>query len=357
MHRGQGRVFDRPRGSKKNWSIAYYWRNHEQREAVARALGKQPEKVTREDAERLLKARLRQLAEGRSAGANGERVTVNEVLDAYLQHLRVKKAKSYPQLASHLRRVRRGFGHERAAALTRTRIEAWVEQQRTAGFADGTIKVWVALLRAALRLAEEELPRLPKFPAIRVDNARRDFYERDEVERLLPLLPTPIDDLVRLAYLSGWRKEELQSLTWSQVDRRRRTITLTGSKNDEGRVLPLVGERWELIERRWAARIVGDRLVEWVFHRRGRPVRDFTHVWARARRTAGLLNRTLHGFRRTAARDLVEGGMDYKSAMEVTGHKTMSVFQRYQIVDVRRTRVALETLDAHRAAQATASAK
>ena len=109
----------------------------------------------------------------------------------------------------------------------------------------------------------------------------------------------PIDDIAEFAYLTGWRKSEILGLRWAWVDRHTRVIRLPDSKNADGRVLPLVDELWDLIERRWAAREyrAADRTVgiaEYVFHRRGRPLKDIAWAWRSARREAGLPEKLFH---------------------------------------------------------------
>ena len=49
-----------------------------------------------------------------------------------------------------------------------------------------------------------------------------------------------------------------------------------------------------------------------------------------------------HDLRRSAVRNLVAAGVDQSVAMRVTGHQTISVFQRYRIVSDNDVRAALE---------------
>ena len=107
-----------------------------------------------------------------------------------------------------------------------------------------------------------------------------------------------------------------------------------------------------LIERRWRKRAHNDRLIPWVFHRAGRPISRHTlwEAWTKATTAAGLGGKLFHDLRRTAARDLIATGNDYKTAMDITGHKTMAVFHRYQIGDLQLAQRGLDRLEAYRRA-------
>ena len=75
-----------------------------------------------------------------------------------------------------------------------------------------------------------------------------------------------------------------------------------------------------------------EKICPWVFHRNGRRVKNFRKAWEHACEAAGVPGRIPHDLRRTAVRNLERAGVSRSVAMQLTGHKTESVYRRYAIV-------------------------
>jgi integrase len=184
------------------------------------------------------------------------------------------------------------------------------------------------VLRGALRLAKKqklvkEVPDVVRFPE---DNVRMVFFHAADFAKFTAHLPDVLQDMVRFAYLTGWRKGQIVALQWSDIDGE--VIRLTGEtvKTKSVQVLALAGELGEIVQRR--------RDVQngpWVFHRNGNPIRDFRSVWKAALKKAGVKAYHFHDFRRTATRNMVLAGVPEKHIMQVTGHKTTAMLHRYNI--------------------------
>ena len=96
-------------------------------------------------------------------------------------------------------------------------------------------------------------------------------------------------------------------------------------------------------------------ICPWVFHRSGARIKTFRRVWLPACRAAGCPGRILHDVRRTAVRNLVRAGVSGRGTMQMTGHKTRSVFDRDNIVSPGDLVEARKRIDFVRPAETLAS--
>jgi integrase len=180
-------------------------------------------------------------------------------------------------------------------------------------------------------------------------NTRTGFAIRPQIEAIIAVLPDWLQDFTRFGYITGMRKGEIASLRWEDVDREVGAVRLKAenAKTGEARTLMLVGDLAELIDRRWNARlftrITGTPFVsEYVFHRKGQPIEDFRGPWERACAAAGVPGLLFHDLRRSAVRNMDRAGVSRHVAMAISGHKTESMYQRYNIVSEADLRAAAE---------------
>ncbi len=238
------------------------------------------------------------------------------------------------------------------------------EQRRPmAGASSAEINRELALLKRmfTLQIQGGKLLYKPHIPMLRENNVRTGFFEPEQFVSVLAHLPMEIQPVIDFAYITGWRiKSEVLPLEWRRVDFAAGEIRLDAgtTKNGDGRVFPMTTALRTCLKAQQAEH---DRLkkagviVPWVFFRevaegRGgekKPQRiiSFAKAWKSACEDAGCPGRIPHDLRRTAIRNLVRAGVPERVAMRMTGHKTASVFQRYNIVSDGDLREAAKRLD------------
>jgi integrase len=235
-------------------------------------------------------------------------------------------------------------------------VSTYVRERQREDAANGSINRELAALKRAFTLATRagKLNSAPYIPLLEENNSRRGFLDHGGFLTLREGLPKHLKDPVTFLYLSGWRVSEMRTLEWRDVDLAGCEVRLRPevSKNKDGRVLPLRGELLEIIER---AKEVRRPDCLFVFHQAGEPIGDFRKAWKTACKKAKLMGIIVHDLRRTAVRNMVRAGIPERVAMELSGHKTRRIFDRYNIVSNEDLAAATERLQSHLGPQKTAT--
>jgi integrase len=340
--RGFGRVYQptyRDRKSQQlkkspTWWIQCSFRGVKHRESS--------HSLNRMDGVRLLRRRLEEMGRGRLVGPQAEKLTFQDLARMLVDDYAVNARKSAPRAASAIKRLEQFFGFMRALDIGSDRVTAYIRTRQEFGAKPATIRYELAVLKRMFTLALRagKLDRKPYLPSIEVRNIRTNFFAEKEFHDVLSHLPDELRPVATFAYCSGWRHQEILSLQWRQVDFPAGMVRLDPgtTKNDEGRTFPF-GVLPELAavlhaqkQRTEAVQHATDQIIPWVFHREGKPIRNFRKAWDNACEAAGVPGRWFHDFRRTAVRNLERSGVPRSVAMKLTGHKTESIYRRYAIV-------------------------
>ena len=243
----------------------------------------------------------------------------------------------------------------------------------------GTVNRMVAYLSDVLGYAVKELQWIERNPCERISKfkeapGRVRFLSDEERDALLTACQKSTNpDLypaVVLSLTTGARQSEIMNLAWPQIDFDNRRITLRDgeTKNNEGRVLPLVGKAFDLLQEkakmRSNVRLIDTPLAQkaaeslkkqskvrridttLVFpptgaSKSGGPIK-LNAAWNKAREVAGLgiwegegemrkfrPDFRWHDLRHTAASYLTMQGASALEISKILGHKTLAMVSRY----------------------------
>jgi integrase len=269
--------------------------------------------------------------------------TIGELLDGLQKDFELRGLWNQRN-QSNFRMARAAFSEKmKAETLTGQDVSTYIEKKLSKGRAPATVNRAMGLVAKAFKLGDV---RGPKFRHLsEKGNERRGFFERAEFDAVYRHLPSEVADFSLFCFLSGWRKGEAASIEWSDVEGNLIRLRSQHSKNGESRSVVIAGELVALMERRREARLVGGTMLSrFVFHRAGAPIQEFRKSWASACKKAGV-NRLFHDLRRSAVRNMIRSGVAQSIAMKISGHKTASMFRRYDISSEDDLRSAMQAVE------------
>jgi len=189
-------------------------------------------------------------------------------------------------------------------------------------------------------ISKSDVPYIPKWDG--VDNVRTGTVSDKTFDRILAETPGTLHPYLRFLKATGRRSGEVAQYTWDMVNEERTVLSIpaTITKTKEPQTLPLVGKQSKPFDwSEWvvtAARFDGRSIFD---------TTDFRSQWRKACHKLGLgvydeekqTYRGLkpHDFRRTAISNMTAKGGDRAGVKSISGHKTDSAFNRYDIKDLR----------------------
>lgn len=341
--RGMGRNFKR---GPVYW-IAYSYRGKEHRESSR--------SDSESQARKLLKKRIGETSAGTFIGPNEERLTFEGMADMLLTDYQINGKRSLSTLRGLIRHLSGSFGMTKAVDITADRIAAYIANRQRERAANASINRELAALKRMFNLAvrARRLNHAPYVGMLAENNARQGFVDHPGFLAVRDALPVHLKDPITILYFSGWRAGEMKALEWRDVDLKRGLITLRAenSKNGCAQALPLSTdpELLTIIKRAAARRLLA---CPYVFRRNGSPIGNFRKAWRAACKKVGSASLLVHDLRRSAVRNLVKAGVPEVVAMSISGHKTRSIFQRYNIVSPKQQADAMAAASLYRQARA-----
>ena len=279
----------------------------------------------------------------------GVKLTLNELRKWYLSLSEVRNLSTYNTLLSRVAHPVRIIGESKYASslslddiehyrLSRGQEESrWSKNNKvTAATINKEISAFKSMLNFAVKYGKIESNPIIKAAKLKDDNVRQRIISQNELENLLSFSPVHLKPILKMAYYEPMRKEEIIGLTWDEIDLQSNFIRLSanrtkGKKNGRSiPIHPLIKEMLYSLPRS----ITTNRVFLYLDKQgRYRPFKGFSRSWNRVRKLAGLNDVVFHDFRHTAITNMRKAGNPPSVIMKASGHKTMSMFLRYNLVD------------------------
>ena len=270
------------------------------------------------------------------AGPEAVRHSLGDVITRYRREILPRKSPGTQRNhAIHLTWWQTELGYLRLADMTPGRLVECREklsQRRSAG----TVNQYLLTLGHALAVAVREWQWIEASPMravskLRLPPGRTRYLSDDERQRLLVACQASSNPLLHivvvLSLTTGCRKMELLTLTWGDVDLRRRWLTLRHTKNRMLRVVPLADPALTLLQDHAKVRRLD---TQFIFPRGDglKPV-DLRYAFSKALQQAGITDFRWHDLRHSAASYLAMSGATLVDIATLLGHKSFSQTRRY----------------------------
>ena len=284
--------------------------------------------------------------------------TFKQLTEWFLDLENIKAKKYYTTLTYNLNSFNAVFGDTVASKIRPFDLENYQTARKSQGLSDSYIDQEVGAAKNMIYRAYDNdlvsLDTVRTFQKVkkllrRNSNARDMVITGNQFKAIMKHITPYAKPIVAMAYYTGMRREEILSLTWDKVDMKKKVIRLEASdtKDNEPRTIPICDELYRMIKR-----IPRSITLPYVFLYRGQKVKDirtaFSNACERASIPYGRGSKggiTLHDLRHTFNTNMRKAGVSESVIMEITGHATREMFDRYNTIDLKDARDAITRME------------
>jgi integrase len=321
--RGDGSHFLRGR----IWWIAYSFRGHPYQESSG--------STDEREAKKLLRQRLKQVSKPNFVNpAKEEKWTLADMKEKIRLDYERKQNRSFEGVEFAFKHLEAEFKFYRVVDITAAEIQQYAAKRVKSG-ERSSVNRELAYLRRGFRLMFEAgmISTVPVIKLFDGENVRKGFIGVAEFNALLDKIEkiggSDVRDIAEFLYDSGWRSSEARDFEFSWIDGNMIRLPAENSKSKRARALPITGALLDIIERRQKLRRLD---CPYVFHRKGKQIKSFRKAFKAAAKEIGYPGLLPHDMRRSAVRNFRRSGLSEHEGMALSGHRTDSVYRRYDII-------------------------
>jgi len=305
-------------------------------------------------ARKLRKQRLKQVERPGFIGPKEEKWTLADMKEKIRLDYERKQNRSFDDVENAFKHLEAedAFKFHRVVDITSEKIAEYGDKRLKAGAARASVNYELATLRRGFKLMSEAgmISTVPVIKLYAVDNARQGFIDVADFNALLEKIlenrriRPDVRDIIEFLYHAGWRSIEAEAFEWSWIDRNMIRVPKEIAKNKKDRAFPIIGTLIDILERRQKLRRLD---CPYVFHRNGKPIRSFRKAFKAAAKEVGYDGLLPHDMRRSAIRNFRKAGLSESDGMKLSGHRTRSVYDRYNIFDDRDLAESMNRVQEH----------
>jgi len=298
---------------------------------------------TRQDAEYLLSKRKAEIYEGRlDLQALHGKTFFRDFAESYLRKSKTYK-RSYKREEIIVKHLVDFFGDKPLGKIKTSDIEEY-RINRLNSVTQSSVNRETIVLRhmfnTAINLGKLMQSPMRNIKQYKIQEHSIRVLTKEEETMLLAASCEHLKPIIITALNTGMRLGEILDLRWDNIDMDKDIITLTHTKNNRIRYIPINNRLKETLK--YVIKVGSDKVF---CDNNGRPMESIKTAFKNAVRRAGIKHIRFHDLRHTFATRLIEKNINIVTVKDLLGHADIKTTMRYSHPAPEYKRQAVEALN------------